>query len=190
MTHEDPPSPKPRFPGQKHGEVVQIIVRKHWILDVQMTLMFVFLMLLPAFIASYVVAQFWDGTWTDAFILGALALNTYMLFMALIVFIKWLNEELDLIIVTNERIISHDQHDLFHRQISETSISQIQDVRGVEKGVLGSLLSYGYLEIQTAGKDNGFEVRNVANPYDNSRKIMDLREHYLDKEKFETPPTV
>ena len=50
--------------------------------------------LLPAFIANYVEAQFWDGTWTDALFWGALALNTYMLFMALIVFIKWLNSSI------------------------------------------------------------------------------------------------
>jgi len=103
----------------------------------------------------------------------------------LITYIKWLNEELDIIIVTNERIVAHDQIDLFHRQVSETNIGQIQDVKGIERGMLGSIFHYGKLEMQTAARDIMFKIQHVRDPYNSARIILDIRDQYIDKEKFE-----
>ena len=177
-----------RFPGQKEGEQIKLLVRKHWIIDFKIAFMFSVLGLVPLAVAIATGVIFWDGTFSDGFLITVLIFTVYMLFMTLLVYIQWLNEDLDIIIVTNERVVSHDQIDMFHRQICETSIAQIQDVKGVEEGMLSGLLGYGMLEVQTAAKNIVFRIHHVTKPYESARFILDIRDRYIDKEKFEKPP--
>lgn len=174
-----------RFPGQKEGEQIKVLVRKHWVTDIKIGSIFLILGILPLILGIITASFTWDGSFDDPFLFTVLSFFIYLVFIFLITYIKWLNEELDVIIITNERVVAHDQVDLFHRQISETSISQIQDVKGVEKGMWGNLFHYGSLEIQTAARDITFRIKHVNRPYESARKILDLRDRYLDKEKFE-----
>ncbi len=177
-----------QFPGQRDNEDVKKLVRKHWIIDIKVGAVFVLLCFIPIIIVLLALMFLWNGVWTEWLLIGLLSFVVYLLFMVLIVYVKWLNEELDLIIVTNERVISHDQIDLFHREICETTLNQIQDVRGVENGLFASLLHYGELEIQTAAKDIAFAIKNVDSPYQVAREILVCRDRYVDKEKFEKDP--
>lgn len=174
-----------KFPGQKPGEQIQALVRKHWIIDVKVAAIFFVLGVIPFAISVVLAVLFWDGTFNDTFALTSLTLWAYMLAVTAFAYMSWLKEELDVIIVTNERIVSHDQIDLFHRQIAETNIAQVQDVKGVEEGVLGNIFHFGMLEIQTAAKDIIFVIRHVNTPYESAREILDIRDRYIDKEKFE-----
>jgi hypothetical protein len=188
MGHEDDKYAGYKFPGQKEGEQIKALVRKHWVINVKIGLLFAFIGILPIAISIILAIYFWDGSFSDTFLLIALGLWVYLLGIMAFTYMSWLNEELDIIIVTNERVVSHDQIDLFHRQISETSISQIQDVKGVEEGVWGNIFHYGLLEIQTAAKDIVFTIKHASHPYQKARSILDIRERYIDKEKFEKPP--
>lgn len=177
-----------KFPGQKPSENIQLLIRKHWIIDVKIAATFIVFGVLPFAAAVLGTIFYYESGITDNFLLGALAVLIYMLFTFLVIYVKWLNEELDVIIITNERVLSHDQVDLFHRESSETSISQVQDVIGIEKGVLGHVFHYGTMKIQTAAHHIVFNIRNVAQPYHKARLILDIRDKYIDKEKFENPP--
>ncbi len=188
MGHEKDQYTDYKFPGQKPGEHIQLLVRKHWIIDIRVASVFFILAVLPVVAAIIIPFIVGNIVFNDTFLLTTLGILIYLLFMLMITYVKWLNEELDLIIVTNERVVSHDQVDLFHRQISETNISQVQDVKGVEHGILGNLLHYGRLSIQTAARDIHFEIQHVNRPYDSARVILDLRDTYMDKEKFEPHP--
>lgn len=177
-----------KFPGQADEEHIQVLVRKHWIVDVKVTIFFVILVGIPSAITLAVAIFAWDKTLDATSLLVMQGLWAYLLLIFSVLYMAWLNEELDVVIVTNERIVSHDQVDVFHKQISETSIAQIQDVKGVEKGMWGNLFNYGSLEVQTAAKDIIFNIEHVKDPYSVARKILDVRDRYLDKEKFERPP--
>ena len=168
-----------KFPGQRPNEVVQYLVRKHWIIDIKVGSFLLVFGLLPVALAV-ITPFFWDGQFTEFFFLTLLGVLVYTLILLLTSYIKWLNEELDMIVVTNERIIAHDQVDIFHREISETSISQVQDVKGTENGLLGHLFHFGKLEIQTAAMKIVFTIKNVESPYQNARHILDIRDKYLE----------
>jgi len=177
-----------KFPGQKPNEDIQILVRKHWIIDVKIASTFFVFGIIPFGTALLGTIFYYEGGITENFLLGVMAFLVYSLITLAAIYVKWLNEELDVIIITNERVLSHDQVDLFHREISETSISQVQDVIGIEKGIFGHLFHYGTLRMQTAAHHIVFEIQHVAKPYVKAREILDLRDRYIDKEKFETNP--
>jgi hypothetical protein len=187
MTHEDKYL-KCKFPGQKDGEQIKLLIRKHWIIDVKIGAFFMVFALLPVFATILAGILTWPIEFNDTALFTTLATFTFFLFMTLITYIKWLNEELDIIIITNERVLAHDQVSLFHRQISETNISLVQDVKGVEKGIFGDLLHYGSMDIQTAAEKTVFNIKHVGDPYQSSRLILDIRDRYMDKEKFEKNP--
>ncbi|MBU0981535.1 hypothetical protein KKC94_02480 [Patescibacteria group bacterium] len=177
-----------RFPGQKEGEQIKILIRKHWIVDIKVGAVLTVLAVIPTAIFIALSIIFWPGEVTEVYLIILLVFLVYLMCAGLFSFIKWLNEELDVIIITNERIIGHDQVDFFHTQISETDISQVQDVKGVEKGFFGSMFHYGSLQIQTAANKIVFNIEDVTRPYEIARGILDIRDRYLDKEKFEDEP--
>jgi hypothetical protein len=118
----------------------------------------------------------------------------FMLYLELIMlmtYIRWLEDELDIIIVTNERIISIDQVSFLHRTISETELSQVQDVKHVSRGLLANVMGYGSLEVQTAAQKIVFEIKQVQKPYEMARCIMDLcntyRHGFAEKHHRPTP---
>lgn len=165
-----------RFPGQKKSEQVVLLIRKHWIIDVKIFSIFVIIGVLPLLLVTFLGEVLWKSNQGDLFLIYVLASLVYLLFIMLFVYIRWLNEELDLVIVTNERIVSHDQIDLFHRQISEAHVEDIQDVKGIEKGLVGHLFHFGRVEITTASNDLFFSIENVANPHEMTRALLDVRD--------------
>ncbi|MFT7183986.1 MAG: hypothetical protein ACI9QC_000312 [Oceanicoccus sp.] len=174
-----------KFPGQKPSERIQLLIRKHWIIDIKIALTFLMFGVLPFGAAVMGIIYFYEGAVTDNFLMGVLAFLVYFLITLVVVYVKWLNEELDVIIITNERVVSHDQVDLFHRKISETNINQIQDVIGIEKGFLGNMLHFGELKLQTAAHHILFEIHHASNPYQMAREVLDIREKYVDKESVD-----
>lgn len=176
---ESLPKLKLRFPGQRTDEIIQMLVRKHWIMDLRIAFIFLFIAGFPSALAYFLLQNFLQNNLMPAFWLGTAASSLFLLFVLLITYIRWLSEELDIMIVTNERLISHDQMDLFRTQISEASIDQVQDVTGGEHGILAHLLNYGSLEVQTSGNEVFFKIRNVAAPHEIARNIMDLRDRYI-----------
>jgi hypothetical protein len=176
------------FPGQKKGESIKLLIRKHWIIDAKIGLQFFLFFVIPLIGSFWVTGLFWDGVGTDGFYLSVMASCFYFMLVLAYITTHWLNEELDMIIVTNERVIAHDQVDILHRQISETNIAQIQDVKGIEKGFLQSMLRFGSLDIQTAAQKIHFIIKDVSSPEESARILLTIREAYLDKEKFEETP--
>jgi len=172
---------KKHFPGQKTGEVVKLLIRKHWIMDFKIGSILLLIGIIPFLVGILAGDLIWLNAEANYFWAFALFGILYTLFMLLIIYIKWLNEELDIIIITDKRIISHEQIDLFHRQISETAVEDVQDVKGIENGLLASIFHYGVLEIKTSSKDVFFTMKHVDHPYENARNILDLRTEKTNK---------
>lgn len=59
---------------------------------------------------------------------------------------------------------------LLHKNISETSLHNIEDVTSTVSGALRITFNYGSVFIQTAGETREFEFTDVANP----SKVRDI----------------
>ena len=166
------------FPGKRDNETVQLVLLKHWVVKLKVIMELFFLIIVPiigVFIYAYIRAPYFTTNYQKIFLSFFII---YLLFISLINFIHWLNEELDVFIVTDERILSIDQVKFMHRTVSETPLYQIQDARSNTKGILGTLLDYGDIEIQTAADQIVFKMESVPDAFSNVGKILDLKEKH------------
>ncbi len=94
------------------------------------------------------------------------------------VFVQWLNLELDLLIVTNKRIIEYDQVKFLDRKISQASIDQIQEVHATTSGLFGNILRFGNLSITTASDVGDFQLTNIPMAMETARIIHTMIDGY------------
>ena len=78
--------------------------------------------------------------------------------------ISWTNYYLDVLIVTNKRIIDIEQFGLFSRDQASLPIKNVQDIKVKVVGLIPELLKFGNLDIQTAGEAKEFEIRDLRDP--------------------------
>lgn len=163
------------FPGQRRGEMVRLVVTKHWIVYLRMLKQ----LLVFGFVPLIALFFFTSDTSEKARQLTYFFSLVYLSYFSLVVFIRWLDEMLDVLIVTNQRLISIEQVNLFHTAASETNLPMIQDVKGRKKGILGGLLQFGEIEIQTAAEKIEFRILNVPQPFTTAKAILDVRDEFI-----------
>ncbi|HLD60647.1 MAG TPA: PH domain-containing protein [Patescibacteria group bacterium] len=166
-----------RFIHQKSYEHIAHKVRRHLITMVPTLIGSFFLLLLP--MGVYWLTQSVFPTLlesTIAFPLLVLLGSIYYLSVALFFYTYFVTFYLDLLIVTNDRLLHIQQHGLFARTISEVDLYHIQDLTSEVKGFFASTFNYGSLSIQTAGAVEKFHIRDIPNPDGLRQTIAELAE--------------
>jgi len=113
--------------------------------------------------------------------LVAPAYAIWLLILWVLLFIFWTNYYLDVWIITNKRIFDIEQHGLFSRELSMFRVQRIQDVTIDVHGLLPTLLEYGDIHVQTAGTDEDFIMRGMADPQDVKRVINTVHDAVVKK---------
>jgi len=157
---------------QQAGEKVIKIVRKHWYTHVRTFLKLFLIILIPLILILFFMN---DG--------GFLFLLTfycfYLPYALLFIFIIWLNDSLDILIITNQRLIDITQVKFLHREISQTYLNQVQDVKVSESGLIRTFFKFGLIEVQTAAANVYFSMSHVAEPYVISDIILRAQSEYV-----------
>jgi hypothetical protein len=138
----------------------------------KLTLMVIWL-LLPFF---FMFPLLREGTW------GVSLLIVWILSGLIIlarVYLKWSHTVL---VVTDRRIVDHDQKGFFHRVVTEARYDQIDEVSYQVKGIASTLFRYGTLRVQLNGSAADIEVQFIKKPAKISDKINDLRSEVHGKE--------
>lgn len=149
------------------GEKIILEARKHWFVFLAEGILILIAVVLPALILlfsfllfpavrAYMVSDiiigivfFW-AAWAQLSILGF--------------FVTWTNYYLDVLVVTNKRIIDIDQIGLFRRDVATVPLQNIQDVKIEIKGIIPTFFKFGDLHIQTAGVNKEVLIRGLAEP--------------------------
>lgn len=178
------------LPNQKEFEKTVFSLRRHFIVPIKITALFLLLAAVP--VAFYFIVQnaspniLQDPITYPIFVL---VVSAYGLAVWLFYFNSLIDYYLDVWIVTNERIINIEQKGLFARTIAELKLYRVQDVKAEVKGILHTLLEYGEITVQTAGEEAHFVFKQVPDPYKVSRQILELveqdRQKHLDEIKDE-----
>ncbi|MBI2120418.1 MAG: PH domain-containing protein [Parcubacteria group bacterium] len=102
-------------------------------------------------------------------------LFSWFLFVWIGAFVVWTDYYLDVLIVTDKRIINTEQKALFSREIASLRLDKIQDITIDISGILATFMSFGNIRIQTAGEQEEFAIHFVKNP--EALKQAILKEH-------------
>lgn len=163
------------IPNRQMGEKLLTFLRPHILYLFSHILLFIVQLSIP-FIVYYFIAQtsaqlFQGEIFTIIFIL---LFTLYLLVIYLMFYNNFIDYHLDIWIVTNKRIISIVQNNIFNRTIKEYPIDRIQDVAANQKGLLQTFFQFGDVTIQTAGEDDPVIFDNVPNPFKTAQTINNL----------------
>lgn len=161
-------------------EKIQLVVKRHWI---------VFLALIwwvSLFVGSTILTLVvWDAT-----PLTYLFLTAKWIFAILALYVKWLNVELDMFVITNNRIIWVEQIKFLDRTVSEANLGQVQEVNSKTEGLLSNILDYGRVLVQTAWNASDFDMQYAPEAIQNARRILNIVDDYRDKHAGKAPETI
>lgn len=161
------------------GEQIILEKRKHWFEYVGPFAGGIFNAALP-FIIFVVVGSkfsaFTENVPGNVWYLFGMLYALWLLFLSINIAIFFTNIYLDVLVVTNRRIIDIEQKGLFSRIVSSVRFDRIQDITVEVHGIIPTLLNFGTLRIQTAGDEKEFIVRNINAPY--AAKDFVMREHH------------
>ena len=172
------------FPGRQPNEKVVMVIRKHPIVYLRSMLVFLIAVVLPLVIFLII--------WKSGFplsqggmvsTLGYLGASLYFLYGLALLVISFLNDQFDLFILTDHRLLDITQVSLLKRTVSTTPLNQIQDTTSDIQGVLGTLLNFGTVDVQTAaGAASNFTIDNVPDPAIIARTILNEAEKRKESE--------
>ena len=154
----------------KEDEVILMTVKRHWVVFVMLGIYF-----FSGLIVTFII---W---WLFGFWFWWNIINIVIwLFFSLFLFIEWLNHELDMYIVTNNRIIWIEQIAFLNRWVTETNLGQVQEVNSKNTWLLSNLLNYWTLSIQTAWSKTTLQMSYCSDTIQTQRKILNIVYNYRD----------
>ena len=154
-------------------ETVSMVIRRHWIIYAMLWL-YLLLWILITFSLYMII---WTSGFTNMLVI------IFWLFFSLFLYIEWLNHELDLYIVTNNRIIWVEQKSFLDRTVSECNLWQVQEVNSSTKWFFANILNYWDIYIQTAGSATStLKMSFAPDALQWARKILNIVDDYRDKQ--------
>jgi len=167
------------------NEKIILEVRRHWLTLLRGIIVAGLLIIIPLIMMA--LLQF------EGISLAALGLvpfsifitSIWILFVWTFFYITWTDYYLDVLVLTDQRLIDIEQKGLFAREIAELRIENIQDVRVEIHGILETLLDFGSIHIQTAGAVSSFVAHTVPHP----SKVKDVILNRYDVLRPQAPPS-
>ncbi len=168
------------FEGQREGETVALLVRRHFF-----TILFPIISFLVGCVLP-IVGFFYFGSFLAASDLLAEYLflsSVWYSFLWVSIFYALSMYALDTVIITSERIIDNDQFGFFDRKVSEIHSERIQDVTARTNGIIETMLSFGDVVVQSAGSEKHFVFRRIPRPEVVREKIMQITNVIRDRKE-------
>ncbi|KPJ84990.1 hypothetical protein AMJ57_04850 [Parcubacteria bacterium SG8_24] len=162
---------------RKDDEEIIFFLRRDVIIFIGAVLLILVLALVPL-LARFIINAalphiLTDATWRPAILLLA---SAYYLLIWLFFFTQFVDYYLDAWIITDDRVVSVEQHGLFSRTVSELDLAKVQDVTSEIHGVIPYIFNFGNVYVQTAGEKERFVFEQVPKPHEVRKHILELVE--------------
>lgn len=167
-----------KLQNMRPWEEVLMVVKRHWIVYVMLFIYFFSGVIVTVMIFFF----FWLNTWWYM-------LNIILwLILSIILYIEWLNHELDMYVVTNNRVIGLEQIAFLNRAVTECNLWQIQEVNSKAKWLFANIFNYWTLSIQTAGSKTTLKMEFCPDVMQTSRKVLNIVDNYRDEKNLKENP--
>lgn len=158
----------------KPYESVVRVIRRHPMAVSPHPILYVLLLILPIlFFNPLQLVLFPALLLINPFII-TFGLSFYYLFVITIGYSFYVRYHLDVLILTNDRLIKLEQKNIFSQTIAEVDLYQLLDATSEIKGFFSTLFGFGDIEIETAGPQFKFIAKSVSDPHHLRRLILDL----------------
>lgn len=158
------------FENQAKGEHIEVFLRPHPITNVSWIVIAILMILGPILLSIVPFLEFLPARFQLVSILMWYLLTSAFIFES---FLGWF---FNIYIITDQRIVDIDFHNLIYKEVSDANVSRIQDVTYRMTGVFRTIFNYGNVFIQTAGAAPNFEFLAVPNPDEVVKTLQQLRE--------------
>ncbi|MBP9812309.1 PH domain-containing protein [Candidatus Gracilibacteria bacterium] len=159
----------------KENEQVVMTLHRHWIILVYHFLYFITFIITTWILLAYkgpiiellrYEAIYWAG------------ITIYWIAFLTFILLDWINDELDLFIITDSRVIGIEQISTLSRRVTECSLDRVQEVNANTAGVLQTLFGFGDVHIHTASETSNMIVNYAPDPIENARRINNVIQAY------------
>jgi len=170
------------FPNQKPDETVLCIIRKHWFAYIPHLLLGFLVM---AGLVSLLFGFYWYFTDFSSLTVAASAVFTSMILLAALFLMLYglVDHYLDILVITDEKLIDIKQNGLFGQEINEIHLLDIENISVKLNGVLGVYLKFGSLEIRTGTEHEDFTIDMIPKAAKTARYVMELHTKYLKEQE-------
>ena len=165
------------LPGSDLHEKQIHLLRRHPITLLPMVLVALVLIALPP--GVYTLVQLvqpellQNQNTITLYVLGA---SIFFLFGWMFLFQRFIEYWLDVLVISDKRILDIDQSGLFGRTVSELRLYRTQDVTAEIKGFWHTIFDYGDVYVQTAAEVERFHMEDIPHPNQVSKMILELAE--------------
>lgn len=171
------------FKGQQSDENIACFYRKHWIVLIPLfcgvTVFIAIILLIFAVLSSKIILFLREQ---EAFLSVLLILTAILTtFYINYFFIKLINYFLEVLVVTNYRIIELRKTLYINHDRDAIDLSKMQDVIKKQNGLIKNILNYGEIIITLSGASINKTLKYTPNPEYFFRKIYDLKREYIVK---------
>lgn len=102
-------------------------------------------------------------------------------------FNEWTNYYLDIVTITNKRVIVVNQRGFFRRVVASFRLERLQDMEVDINGLIETLLDFGQLNAETAGSEGDeFKITGMPNPRGLKAMIVKAADDLLDQYRVPT----
>lgn len=158
----------------RDNERLIMTLHRHWII-----LLFHFLYMLILVVTSTFLIIYRESIMSitgGAVFWGCISLF-WIVFLTFIL-LEWINDELDLFIITDTRIIGIDQISALTRSVSECSLDRVQEVNAQTSGILQTIFRFWDVHIKTASETSNMVIKYAPDPIENARRINNVISEY------------
>jgi membrane protein YdbS with pleckstrin-like domain len=161
------------------GEKVLTEVRKHWLVFAVESITLGAAALLPFVLLAAPPVERWAmgaGAPTVTFCIAAWLLVLWIGF-----FVAFTGYHLDVLVVTDRRLVDVEQVRLFSRDVTIVPLENIEDIKVVIAGFVPTLFRFGTLSIQTAAETREVVIHGVRHPEAARELVLRLRAEAVGK---------
>lgn len=167
---------KMRFAEQEVDEIIELLLRQHWVVNVPWIFYSILAILLPFVVYNLrnLIGIPFIGAAPVSLQIAVLTV-WYLIILAYAIesFLHWY---FNIYIVTNQHLVDVDLESLLSPKVTEAEVADIQSAAFDVKGLIRSFFNFGNVVIQTAAESQQITFNNIPYPAQVVDRVNDLRQ--------------